>query len=101
MIGFLYPGYMTLLALNGKSEADRAAQTSWLIYWTIYSCVTLFEDYAEFLVDWIPFYYPAKVSLLVYMMVPQLEGATKIYENLKPHLSVITGKFESAEKKSE
>ena len=66
MIGFIYPGYMTLLALDGNHEG---IQTNWLIYWALYSVLTLVEDYGEFIIYWIPFYYPAKAAFLIYMMV--------------------------------
>ena len=66
MIGFIYPGYMTLLALDGDHEG---IQTNWLIYWAMYSVLTLVEDYGEFIIYWVPFYYPIKAAFLIYMMV--------------------------------
>lgn len=91
MIGFIYPGYMTLLALDGNHEG---IQTNWLIYWALYSCVTLLEDYGEFIIYWIPFYYPAKAAFLIYMMIPETNGATKIYELAKPYLAGVQAKVE-------
>jgi len=88
MIGFIYPGYMTLLALDGNHEG---IQTNWLIYWALYSVLTLVEDYGEFMIYWIPFYYPAKAAFLIYMMAPQTNGATKIYELAKPYLTDLQG----------
>merc|ERR1712005_4320 len=68
MIGFIYPGYMTLLALDGDHEG---IQTNWLIYWAMYSVLTLVEDYGEFIIYWVPFYYPIKAAFLIYMMAPR------------------------------
>lgn len=86
MIGFIYPGYMTLLALDGDHEG---IQTNWLIYWSMYSVLTLIEDYGEFIIYWIPFYYPAKAAFLIYMMLPQTNGAKKIYEIARPYLAQV------------
>lgn len=88
MIGFIYPGYMTLLALDGDHEG---IQTNWLIYWAMYSVLNLVEDYGEIIIYWIPFYYPIKAAFLIYMMIPQTDGAKKIYEMAKPYLAQLQG----------
>ena len=83
-IGFFYPMYCTVIALEGSAD-DKF---KWLVYWPMYVTISLFEDYAAVIVDWIPFYYPAKATLLVYMMAPQMNGATAVYSALKPYIKL-------------
>ena len=95
-IGFFYPMYCTMIALEGVAEE----KFKWLVYWPMYVMISLFEDYFTFVVEWIPFYYPAKATLLVYMMAPQMNGAKTVHTALKPYISTFTDKVDSALKEA-
>jgi receptor expression-enhancing protein 5/6 len=51
------------------------------------------ESVADFLISSIPFYFLIKVAFLVYLFLPQTQGAKVIYENvirthIVPHLGI-------------
>ena len=79
------------MSLTSLESTSNDQTKKWLIYWVLYSTITLFEEYAEIIVYWIPFYYPLKASFLVYIMVPQINGAVNVYNVAKPYLSGILG----------
>lgn len=59
-IGFLYPAYASIKAVESYNKDD---DTKWLTYWVVYSFITLIEFPAEILFQWIPLYSLIKVSL--------------------------------------
>lgn len=77
LIGFLYPTYATIRALESATKDD---DTEWLTYWVVFATFSLLENFVEFVIYWIPFYYPAKVTFLLWCMLPQYKGAAKVYE---------------------
>jgi len=95
-IGFFYPMYCTVIALEGSAD-DKF---KWLVYWPLYVMISLLEDYCTLVVEWIPFYYPAKATLLIYMMAPQMNGAKTVYGTIKPYISNLTDKVDAALKEA-
>ena len=83
MIGLIYPLIATLAALDVKV----GEQKKWLVYWIIFVSLVLFEEYFAFVTAFVPFYYPVKTAILVYLMAPQFNGALTVYETVKPHLN--------------
>ncbi|KAF8262647.1 TB2/DP1, HVA22 family-domain-containing protein [Lactarius quietus] len=65
---FLYPGY-------ASTDLER-----WLMYWSVLACVIGVEYLAEWLVSWIPFYYLFKMLFLLYIALPQTQGASYLYQ---------------------
>jgi hypothetical protein len=101
-IGFVYPFLSTLASLENKP----AEQKKWLVYWVLFASIVLFDEYFTFVVNWIPFYYPIKTAFLLYIMVPQSNGALHVYDLAKPHIAKLLGDAvdeatSSASKKSE
>ena len=94
LIGVSYPLICSFAAMENKP----AEQKKWLVYWVVFSVIILFEEYLEFIVYMIPFYYPMKASFLVYAMVPQFSGALVVYDLVKPYLSrlVVTDAVDDA-----
>ena len=88
VIGFAYPAFATMKALEGENGKEKQ---TWLIYWTLYSTITLLEDYAQFIVYWIPFYYPVKAAVLIYCFWPGLQGSENLYNVIKSFLTIRTG----------
>jgi len=82
LIGLIYPLISTLAAL----EVKVSEQKKWLVYWTIFVSLVLFEEYFFVVVNWVPFYFPAKTVFLVYMMAPAFNGALVVYDAVKPYL---------------
>mmetsp|Transcript_3916 Transcript_3916/g.5400 ORF Transcript_3916/g.5400 Transcript_3916/m.5400 type:complete len:170 (+) Transcript_3916:72-581(+) len=76
LIGFVYPVYATIRALESKSTDD---DKDWLIYWVVFSAFFVAENFVEVVLYWIPFFYPLKVTFLLWCMSPQYKGAEKVY----------------------
>merc|ERR1711972_1070135 len=76
-IGFLYPAYESIKAIESQSKGD---DTKWLTYWVVYSSFIVAEFFSDYLLFWIPFYYVLKCALLLYCMLPQYNGSQTIYQ---------------------
>ncbi len=102
LIGFVYPSYATIRALESKNKED---DTEWLMYWVVFTTFSVVENFVEFVIYWIPFYYPVKVTFLLWCMLPQYKGAAKVYELvIKPtflkHESVLDAALNSIDPKA-
>ncbi|CDQ69652.1 unnamed protein product [Oncorhynchus mykiss] len=58
MIGFVYPAYYSIKALEGKNKDD---DTKWLTYWVVYGIFSVGEFFSDIFLYWFPFYYAFKV----------------------------------------
>lgn len=58
-IGFVYPAYMSMKALESPAKDD---DTKWLTYWVVYACFSVVEYFSDFIVGWFPLYWLIKVS---------------------------------------
>jgi len=76
-IGFLYPAYESIKAIESNTKQD---DTKWLTYWVVYSSFIVVEFFSDYLLFWIPFYYVLKCALLLYCMLPQYAGSQTIYQ---------------------
>jgi len=64
-------------AIESKETED---DTQWLSYWTVYASFNVVEYFSSFILRWIPFYYFAKISFLVWCFLPSTKYF--IYLNL-------------------
>jgi len=79
-IGFLYPAYASIKAVESKEKDD---DTKWLTYWVVYSIFHLLEFFTDIFFFWIPFYWFFKCAFLVYCFAPVTSnGAVTIYYKL-------------------
>jgi receptor expression-enhancing protein 5/6 len=76
-IGFVIPAYYSLNALFTSKTAD---DTQWLTYWVVYSFLTVLES-AINAVYWFPFYYTFKFVAILWMALPQTNGAHIVYHS--------------------
>jgi len=77
-IGFLYPAYKSIKALESSTKAD---DTQWLMYWVVFSVFSVAEFFSDTLVGWIPMYWLVKCAFLLWCMSP-LEGSSVIYHRI-------------------
>jgi len=77
-IGFLYPAYKSIKALESSGKAD---DTQWLMYWVVFSLFSVLEFFSDTLVGWVPFYWLIKCAFLLWCMSP-LEGSSVIYHRV-------------------
>ncbi|XP_012878149.1 PREDICTED: receptor expression-enhancing protein 6 [Dipodomys ordii] len=92
LIGFVYPAYASIKAIESPSKED---DTVWLTYWVVYALFGLAEFFSDLLLFWFPFYYAGKCAFLLFCMSPgQWNGALILYHRvvrplfLKHHAAV-------------
>lgn len=79
-IGFLYPAYASIKAIETKEKDD---DTKWLTYWVVYSVFHLAEFFTDIFFFWIPFYWFFKCCFLVYCFAPtSWNGSLSIYNKV-------------------
>lgn len=82
---FLFPLFASYKALK---TSDPAQLTPWLMYWSVLSCALLVEAWLEFILVWIPFYAYMRLLFLLYLVLPQTQGARHLYETyVHPYLA--------------
>merc|ERR1711998_461614 len=92
-VGFVYPAYASFKSLESQNaNEDRL----WLTYWVGYSCFCLIEGFLEYVLFWVPFYYPIKLAFLFFLFLPQTKGAMQLYEKflrpaISPYVTMIDG----------
>ncbi|PWY85736.1 hypothetical protein BO78DRAFT_307095 [Aspergillus sclerotiicarbonarius CBS 121057] len=84
--GFLIPGYYSLNALFTAGKAD---DTQWLTYWVVYAFFTVIES-AISAPYWFPFYYIFKFALVLWMSLPQTNGAQVVFHSF---IQPVLGRF--------
>ena len=78
VIGFIYPAYESVKALN---EAGREIEKRWLTYWVVFSFFHVLEFFSDHLVWWVPLYWLVKTIFLVWCMLPfKQNGSAVIYQ---------------------
>ncbi|KAH6617124.1 TB2/DP1, HVA22 family-domain-containing protein [Chaetomium tenue] len=74
---FLFPLFASYKALK---TSDPAQLTPWLMYWVVLACGLLVESWIDWFLVWIPFYAYIRLLFLLYLVLPQTQGARLIYE---------------------
>uniref|UniRef100_A0A8C3D6V6 Receptor expression-enhancing protein n=1 Tax=Corvus moneduloides TaxID=1196302 RepID=A0A8C3D6V6_CORMO len=92
IIGFVYPAYVSIKAIESSSKED---DTLWLTYWVVYGVFSVAEFFSDLFLYWFPFYYVGKCLFLVWCMAPvPWNGSLIIYHSfirpcfLKHHQTV-------------
>lgn len=78
LIGFVYPTYASFQAIESKRKDD---DTQWLTYWVVYASFTVVESFVEIILFWFPFYYSFKFGFLIWMFLPNTQGAKFLFSN--------------------
>ncbi|KTW27357.1 hypothetical protein T552_02336 [Pneumocystis carinii B80] len=76
ILGCIIPMYYSVLAIESSNKANNI---QWLSYWVIYGFLILIEHYEQSLLYWLPFYYFFKSIFILYLSLPQFNGAQTIY----------------------
>ncbi|KAI4487988.1 hypothetical protein M0804_004836 [Polistes exclamans] len=80
IIGFIYPAYCSMKALESPKTDD---DTKWLTYWVVFALFTIIEFFSEFIVQWLPFYWLLKCFFYVWLMAPtEYNGSLVVYRRL-------------------
>jgi len=79
-VGFVYPAYCSIKALESTIKAD---DTQWLTYWVVFAFFSVFEYFADFIAGWVPFYWLSKCLFMVWCMAPmEANGSAIIYSKV-------------------
>ncbi|CAD6506340.1 BgTH12-07266 [Blumeria graminis f. sp. triticale] len=73
---FLFPVFASYKALN---TSDPETLTPWLMYWVVLACALFIESWTAFILAWVPFYSWIRLACLLYLILPQTQGAKFIY----------------------
>lgn len=80
LIGFIYPAYKSLVALESSNKED---DTKWLTYWVVFATFSVFEFFSDILLSWFPLYWLAKVTFLLWCSADiPTNGSMVIYSRL-------------------
>ncbi|PBP26866.1 HVA22 family TB2/DP1 protein [Diplocarpon rosae] len=75
---FLFPVFASYKALK---TSDPALLAPWLMYWVVLACALFFESWTGFILVWIPFYAWIRLGFLLYLILPQTQGAKVLYQS--------------------
>ncbi|PWN22096.1 protein YOP1 [Microstroma glucosiphilum] len=76
LIGFAAPAYFSMKALESPQPQD---DVQWLTYWVVFGAFTFAESFVNVILYWFPFYYTIKTLVVLYLMLPQTQGAKVVY----------------------
>ncbi|CAH0550560.1 unnamed protein product [Brassicogethes aeneus] len=80
VVGFAYPAYISIKAIESSSKDD---DTKWLTYWVVYATFSILEFFADTIVGWFPLYWLLKCIFMVWLMIPtNFNGSVLIYKKL-------------------
>ncbi|KAK9365355.1 TB2/DP1, HVA22 family-domain-containing protein [Lipomyces kononenkoae] len=75
-VSFQYPVYASYKALKSR---DQDALVPWLVYWVVVSVITTAETWFGFLFVWLPLYQFARFGFMLWLVLPQSQGANYVY----------------------
>ena len=77
LLGFLYPAYASVKAVESANKDD---DTQWLTYWVVYAAFSIVEYFSDIFLSWFPLYFLLKCIFLGWCMAPfSWNGANFIY----------------------
>jgi len=74
-IGFLYPAYQSIKAIESTDKND---DTEWLMYWVVYSMFGCAEFFIDIFLSWFPFYFLGKCFFLLWCMSPRENNGSRL-----------------------
>lgn len=78
LIGFAYPAYKSLVALETSNKED---DSKWLTYWVVFAAFSVIEFFSDILLSWFPLYWLAKVAFLLWCSADIPNGGSLIIYN--------------------
>ncbi|CEH14167.1 related to yop1-ypt-interacting protein [Ceraceosorus bombacis] len=90
LVGFVLPAYFSMKALESPQPQD---DVQWLTYWVVFGFFNFIESFVDLM---FPFYYTFKTFAIVWLMLPQTQGAKLIYHRALRPLLAQTGSRSAA-----
>ena len=110
LVGTLDPAYWSIKAIeNNNSDMD----IQWLTYWVVFALFTFIDVFSSFVLKFFPFYFFAKILFLIWLFLPNFQGATilyniivvKLFKKFEKDIELVSSnikkKFDDMAKKSE
>mmetsp|Transcript_15394 Transcript_15394/g.23064 ORF Transcript_15394/g.23064 Transcript_15394/m.23064 type:complete len:230 (-) Transcript_15394:32-721(-) len=93
LLGFVYPAYRSFKAIETPDKED---DTKMLLYWVGFAFFTIIEFFSDLLLSYVPIYYVLKFIFILWLQLPQTDGAQVLYDNvivkfLQKHEETIDG----------
>ncbi|KAL3943992.1 MAG: hypothetical protein SGBAC_001945 [Bacillariaceae sp.] len=79
ILGLLYPAFMTL-QYDPVAAPEDAVQ--WMTYWLVYSSLSMVEGLFPMVFNYIPYYFSAKMGIMIWLCHPDTMGAKVIFNQL-------------------
>jgi len=87
MLGMILPAYESFKCVEAFSNisdpseiyAKASSMQFWLIYWIVVAVFASCEYLLYWVLAWMPFYYPIKLVVLLWLWLPQTKGANYMY----------------------
>ena len=94
-IGVAYPVFMSFIALESEGGDD---DKQWLTYWVVFGILNIIDNFAGFILSFIPFYFFLKLCFLIFLMHPSTKGATMVYNTyILPTVQDMEGSIQKVE----
>ncbi|WFD35930.1 ER membrane protein DP1/Yop1 [Malassezia cuniculi] len=98
VLGFFIPAYFSLVALESPQPQD---DVQWLTYWVVFGFFTFVEGFVNIVLYWFPFYYTFKAVAIIWLMLPQTQGAKVVYHRvIRPAFVSVAGNTAEVQKPS-
>uniref|UniRef100_A0ACB8F0Z9 Uncharacterized protein n=1 Tax=Sphaerodactylus townsendi TaxID=933632 RepID=A0ACB8F0Z9_9SAUR len=81
LIGFSYPAYISIKAIESPNKED---DTEWLTYWVVYGIFNIAEFFADIFLSWFPFCYMMKQVIVGYSQETHQQDLKTLEFPLKP-----------------
>jgi len=89
---------MSFHALESKKDENDDKQ--WLTYWVVFGAFNIIDQFAGFVLHFIPFYYVLKLVVLILLFHPKFQGATWVYNNYIQEYATHIVELDEAAKKA-
>src|SRR4051812_43550499 len=73
LVGTVYPAYWSIKAIESNNP-DMDIQ--WLTYWVVFAIFTFIDVFSGFVLKFFPFYFFIKILFLIWLFLPNFQGAT-------------------------
>lgn len=77
IVGILYPAYCSIKAIESVGADD---DKQWLTYWVVFGLFSILDLFSGFILRFIPFYFFVKLIFLIWLFMPNMKGATFVYD---------------------
>ncbi|KAJ3984343.1 TB2/DP1, HVA22 family-domain-containing protein [Lentinula detonsa] len=104
ILTYLYPAYISYKLLSTRPTPLPLLERA-LKYWCVLGTFTFFEySGAELLISWLPLYGLVKLIILSYLVLPQTDGSTHLYDQVlapwfSSHEAEVDGALEELRKR--